>query len=384
MLYICIFMYFFFNIIMGKRIKKINYYFFQVFFIIFLGFTYKMGSDWIFYQKLYNEINIDNIKEFAKNGTEAGYLWYSLTMKKIFNFNYEIFMGITLGTCIYILLRELKKRAENFYLSVFIYLVIYLYNASIEPVVRQLIATTIIINSLKYIEKKLIVKFIIAVVLAAQFHKTAYIFVVLYFLDKIDLNMKMIVISLFTGIVGLSSAKMLLSKISLIFPTLSKYNYYFINQNYSEQMVSIEGILLKIILSLIFIYIILNSGNLERKYIKNSAIIYCILMILQYKLAILYRIQNYLAFFLALALASVGSIKIWNKKIRYQNNILSILLLFYFGISFYRTVANNKINIFKYTQYSNYFVENLKGELHKSLSDKIFFYEIKLNKLKED
>lgn len=147
MIYGVMFVYIFFNILRNTKIRRNKYIFLQIFMIIFLSFAYKMGIDWTEYQRFYN--NIEYIDILNYNNIEIGYSVYNLIVKKIFGFNYEIFMGLTIGICVYILLRELEKRAINFYLAVSLYFIMFLFGFCFEPVIRQLIATTLFIYSLK-------------------------------------------------------------------------------------------------------------------------------------------------------------------------------------------------------------------------------------------
>lgn len=375
-IYLIMFIYFFINIVQNKKITKFGYIFLQSFMIIFLSFTYKMGGDWINYQNLYN--NIENIDIFKYKQIEVGYSLYNLVMKKVFGFNYEIFMGITIGICVYILLRELKKKVSNYYLAVFLFFSLYLYQACFEPVVRQLIATTILIYSLKYIEEKKLLKYVIFMILAATFHRAAILFIGIYFLDKMNFKLRNIFFLIVIGFVATENTRIILDLLTNIVPSLSKFKIYLDNELYGLKKADYKILIKTLVRVSIFLYIIFYSYQFsffKKNYIKNSAIISCILLIFIKKFYILYRINNYLLFFFAISLSFVGELKLKNnKKLKYGNIIFPTLILFVFSLQYYKIITGNSYAIYKYGNYKNYFIELLKGNILENDETKIKNY----------
>lgn len=382
-IYLFLFIYFFINIIKNKK-SRVDFIFLQIILIFLLSFTYKMGSDWIPYQRFYN--NIDNINIFEYKSFEIGYTLYCFFMKKIFGFNYEIFMGITIGTCIYILLKELKKRTNNYFLATFIFTVQYLFNTSVEPVVRQLIALTILVYALKYIEEKKLYKFILFVVLASQFHMSAIIFLAIYGLEKVNIKKRTIIILFFVSIFLVENIDKIINLLSVIIPFFKKFEVYLISERYGEQKVSIFNILYKLLFSGGCLYLIFYSYDYykdKKNYIKNSAIIYCLLMNLQYKMAILYRIQDYLVFFFAIAISTKESIRfINNKKIKNARIFITLFLFIFYSYSFFKTLTGTELNRYRY-YYRNYFFEMIKGNIPNNFIEKSFIYEKEIKKIIE-
>lgn len=382
-IYLFLFIYFFINIIKNKK-SRVDFIFLQIILIFLLSFTYKMGSDWIPYQKFYN--NIDNINIIEYKRIEIGYTLYCFFMKKIFGFNYEIFMGITIGTCIYILLKELKKRTNNYFLATFIFTVQYLFNTSVEPVVRQLIALTILVYALKYIEEKKLYKFILFVILASQFHMSAIIFLAIYGLEKVNIKKRTIIILFFVSIFLVENIDKIINLLSLIIPFFKKFEVYLISERYGKQKASIFNILYKLLFSGGCLYLIFYSYDyykIKKNYIKNSAIIYCLLMNLQYKMAILYRIQDYLVFFFAIAISTKESIRfINNKKIKNARIFITLFLFIFYSYSFFKILTGTELNRYRY-YYRNYFFEMIKGNIPNNFIEKSFIYEKEIKKLIE-
>ncbi|WP_047394917.1 EpsG family protein [Cetobacterium sp. ZOR0034] len=377
--YYVILMYFLKNIIIKKTskiIKKIE----DIILLIFLSFSYYMGTDWLAYREIYN--NIEDKNKFINTKIEMGYLLYNLLMKKIFRMDYTIFMGVTLFICAAILLKELRERSVNKELATFIYLSLYLYNACIEPVVRQLIATTIIIYALKYIDRQKIFRYLLFILIASQFHKTAIIFLGLYFLDKLNLNLKNTIFFVIVSIVAIENIEVIFSLFSKLVPGLQKFEFYFTNTRYGQRSINLVQIIKRLIMSSMYIYIVFFAYDYyfqKKNYIKNAAILFCIILNLQYKLNILYRFQNYLSFFLAIVLSSVGYVKILNKRKTSFQTILPIIYLIFFSSIFYKSITNSELNKFRYGNYKNYFIEILKG--NRLTEKKVYIYQEKVMKM---
>lgn len=376
LIYGVIFIYFFIKILQNPKISKNSYNFLQVFMIIFLSFSYKMGIDWTEYQVFYN--NIENIDILNYKGLEIGYTIYNLVMKKVFGFNYEIFMGITIGACVYILLRELKKRAINYYLAVYLYLIMFLFGFCFEPVARQLIATTLFIYSLKYIEKKNIIKYILMILIASSFHKSAVILIVVYFLDKVEIKFKTAILMLLIGIISVENLGLLLDVFSKLLPSLNKFKKYINSEIYGISKFVLKDIFIRLIKSLISLYIIYFSYdffNKKRNYIKNLAVIYCIITALQSKFLILARIASYFTFFFVIALSSIGYLRFNQyRRVKKGSIIFLILIFFLYCMQFLIGLYNNDWSKYKYGNYKNYLVERLKGTHDEIDEEKINAY----------
>ena len=267
--------------------EKRNWKRFIVFVVIFLlAFSYQMGTDWLNYQYFY-DYDVPNIKlnNLFSNfqfmfSSEKGFVLLNILFYNL-GFNYELFTGIVIGSCLFLILNFIEKKSDNFYFSFFLSIVMFLFGYSLEPVLRQLIALALIITGFKYIEKRCFFKYLLIIILAVQFHLSAFIAIFFYFLEKIKLNKKrafLIFIGIYILILFLFN---IFLELSHIFPKLLKYEYYFFSSYYGlARSRTILGELYHIIIIVIYGYIIFYSYNFsprKKNYIKNMALFYIII-----------------------------------------------------------------------------------------------------------
>ena len=86
-------------------LKKKEY--FICFIMLFLSFSYEMGTDWVNYQDIYENHNF--------KGVEIGYILLNILGKKL-NLSYEMFMGILIFLSSFILLKIISKYSRNEYI----------------------------------------------------------------------------------------------------------------------------------------------------------------------------------------------------------------------------------------------------------------------------
>lgn len=89
------------------------------------------------------------------------------------------------------------KHSDNPFISVIIFMGIEFFTLSFTAL-RQMIAVAIVINSYSFIKEKKPIKFILLVLIASLFHKTAIIFLIAYFFRYISINKKTIIIAFVT------------------------------------------------------------------------------------------------------------------------------------------------------------------------------------------
>ena len=369
--------------------EKRNWKRFIVFVVIFLlAFSYQMGTDWLNYQYFY-DYDVPNIKlnNLFSNfqfmfSSEKGFVLLNILFYNL-GFNYELFTGIVIGSCLFLILNFIEKKSDNFYFSFFLSIVMFLFGYSLEPVLRQLIALTLIITGFKYIEKRCFFKYLLIIILAVQFHLSAFIAIFFYFLEKIKLNKKrafLIFIGIYILILFLFN---IFLELSHIFPKLLKYEYYFFSSYYGlARSRTILGELYHIIIIVIYGYIIFYSYNFsprKKNYIKNM-------------IPILYRVSDYFVVGFIISLASLKFIRLPNGKIiklkkRPIGCIIIIIFYFLFLLYFWKESYSTKLNRYRYGEYKNYFIEMINGTLKKDFYEKSEEYkkniEILLNEERE-
>ena len=382
--------------------EKRNWKRFIVFVVIFLlAFSYQMGTDWLNYQYFY-DYDVPNIKlnNLFSNfqfmfSSEKGFVLLNILFYNL-GFNYELFTGIVIGSCLFLILNFIEKKSDNFYFSFFLSIVMFLFGYSLEPVLRQLIALALIITGFKYIEKRCFFKYLLIIILAVQFHLSAFIAIFFYFLEKIKLNKKiafLIFIGIYILILFLFN---IFLELSHIFPKLLKYEYYFFSSYYGlARSRTILGELYHIIIIVIYGYIIFYSYNFsprKKNYIKNMALFYIIIYYFNNMIPILYRVSDYFVVGFIISLASLKFIRLPNGKIiklkkRPIGCIIIIIFYFLFLLYFWKESYSTKLNRYRYGEYKNYFIEMINGTLKKDFYEKSEEYkkniEILLNEERE-
>ena len=86
---------------------------------------------------------------------------------------------------------SIKHFSKNYFFSIFIFITFQFYIFQFSGL-RQSIAYSIILISLKYIKERNWIKFIVTVLIASTFHKTAIIFIPAYWIAKNKINIKSI------------------------------------------------------------------------------------------------------------------------------------------------------------------------------------------------
>ncbi len=182
----------FFNL----KISKTYYYFIVFWIVLVAGFRYAVGPDWPGYYFGYNILkdssNSDILQLSDSLGFEVGYVFISWLVSRtgyqIWAFNL-IFAGISI-----LLKTSTILKYSKFYLIglLLYYLPLYFFEDIIQ--IRQGFATGVTIFSIRYIISKEKWKFLVCILLAYQFHHSAFIFLPAYWIANIKLEYKYVII----------------------------------------------------------------------------------------------------------------------------------------------------------------------------------------------
>ena len=102
-----------------RRWKK-----FIIFIIIFIfAFSYQMGTDWINYQYFYDcEVPYMGLSDLYNKSTmfssEKAFVLLNILFYNL-GFSYELFIGVVISFSLFIILKFIEERADNFYFSFF-------------------------------------------------------------------------------------------------------------------------------------------------------------------------------------------------------------------------------------------------------------------------
>ena len=362
-----------------RRWKK-----FIIFIIIFIfAFSYQMGTDWINYQYFYDcEVPYMGLSDLYNKSTmfssEKAFVLLNILFYNL-GFSYELFIGVVISFSLFIILKFIEERADNFYFSFFLSIVIFLFGYSLEPVLRQLIALSLIVIGFKYIEKRCFFKYLFIIILAVQFHLSAFIALPLYFLEKVKLSKKKFLFILLGVYVSILLVSNIFLELTSIFPKLLKYEHYFLSSRYGlSRNRSILGEIYHIILVMVYVYIIFYGYNFSKRkknYLKNMALFYVIIDYFNNIFPILYRVSHYFVIGFVISLGTIKFIKLPNKKaIKLGRRSISYILIIFLYIPFlldaWKEIYGTKLNIYRYGNYKNYFVEMINGRLKNNFYEK--------------
>lgn len=381
LVYIYLSIFFLFGIIKNEifKNKKSN---FLIFLIIFLFvFSYQMGSDWLVYQDWYENIfsKLSWRDIFAQNmDAERGYILLNLIFFNL-GFSYELFMGTVLSVCSFIILKFIQKESKNYYLAFYFFLINGFLVALLEPIARQLIAVTFFIIAIKYMKERKIYKYIFTIIIATQFHESAFLLLPLYFIKHIKFSIKKVFF------ITLSSKILLDIFLIVIFFILPKYGSYLKSERYMPKAGSIK----MYIIYFYYVFIVFNVYKGSKKK-GNYTFILSSLFIIIYFLAtyfpIIKRFNVYFLPFMAITISNVGEISIFKTKVKNTIKkpfiILGTFLLF--TAMFYKNYYLDDLNRFRYLNYKNYFIELSKENIAKNFYEKSSSYKEKIDILQAE
>lgn len=158
--------------------KKILLVLLSLLFALVFGLRYNVGVDYLSYLEQYNTGYIDN----DISSDEFGFRWLNSLLHFI-NMPYPVAFISYAFIQFYFIVKGLRDKELLPFVIIFYFLTTYIFFSFNG--IRQSMAFSIIFFSLQFIKEKKIIKYILWIVIAALFHKSAIIFLPLYFiLDK--------------------------------------------------------------------------------------------------------------------------------------------------------------------------------------------------------
>lgn len=151
--------------------------------VLFMGLRSKfVGSeDCVNY---YNMMNRAIVREtwaefYNPDGVETGFQLFIFTISRLFNNAQMVFVvsAIIITASVFY---TIYKNSENVVLSVVMFITLGIMQFQMQGM-RQAVAMAVCMVAFEFVKKKKIIPFILLVVFAMQFHRTAIVFIIIYF-----------------------------------------------------------------------------------------------------------------------------------------------------------------------------------------------------------
>lgn len=185
--------------IFGKSAKKDNRYLVFMGVIIFLFFALRnknVGStDALFYYNLweqFGQISFQNIVTIFTYDLESGYLIFCWVLSHLFRDGQFVFVVSGLIYSITIC-KYLHDNSEDYMLGLLMFNGLAIVGFFMQGI-RQSLAICICLWAVKFCKERKLIPFLILLFVAIQFHASALVFIVAYFLYGIRINYKSIVL----------------------------------------------------------------------------------------------------------------------------------------------------------------------------------------------
>lgn len=320
----------------SKKFPKIeeNKKYLTIIFSILVLFLFlrapSVGVDTYNYKKIFQYCHeYDFFRLITSGRHEIGFKYYCKLISHIY-YNYSFFLMVTSIVSMIGVYYFLKDNSKNYMQSIFIFITFNFYGYFFG-ILRQALAISILLYSLKFIKERKLLSFLLFVFLASLFHKTALVFISLYFVYDLKIDRKRFIIW-FASII--------------LFLILKDYILNFIF-NYIYKPESLEAfsgdgykmliLLLGISFCAYFYQDKLLKQDKNNQLFINMVFIATIIQTLATIFSTAYRVTLYYSFGIVILLPNILKV-IENKKIKI---ILTIFMYLFLTLYFYLMTATS-------------------------------------------
>jgi len=281
---------------------------------IISAFRYNVGTDYVAYEEMFNGVATNTLPAFWIS-KEKGYLWLLEFVHMIGgNFQATCLITSVMIMCFsyYGFKFILKDKFSYMPLLTLLYIPGF-YFFSLNAI-RQSIAVSIFIFSVKYIYEQKPVKYFLLVLLAFFFHKSAIILFPLYWFLNIRLSRIAIV-----GLVAISVGLLAFNPFESLKNIFSVYDLMY-SRYLSDDTLSVSTTMLGRVISItssvgfLFVGALLDRNDRIQNVIFNSVLIFIILRLVSLDLSVMNRLAVYfkpmiIVFILFLIMSLINNVK---------------------------------------------------------------------------
>lgn len=298
---------------------------------------YDIGTDANVYTR-YFRFPFNNYAFQFDPDVETGYQYLVYLIREIYSSDYFLYFLVVAVASIYPVIYTLKSKSEDYPLSIYIYITFGLYFAMYNQI-RQCIAMGICFFATKYLVNKNFIKYLIAILIASQFHMTASLMLIFYFVchNKLRIEYKIIPIILSSAI----AAPLMIAHLAL---NNSRYEHYTEEASKGKNGLLTVGLYVAIA---IFFYVIGRRLRKENAEYRIYECMYLCGVALLLPIAMLgtdpagpQRIIQYFLYYVMLMFPIIF------KKI--NNKFIYVVFLFFSLVYFVLMIANNIAGVYPY------------------------------------
>ena len=362
----------FFDSGMTQGVKRNVYHLLTLSGILIYCCVYLNGSDWPAYEIFFNRIEWNNITLLSsERGFELGYSFLVVCFKTLgFNFMtsliiMKVFSFVIMSDFFYSASKSSYSTgyAKNVFFMLFIFYsfnCIYLY---VETIIRFDIALAIIVKSYKHIFKRQFLPFLFLVIVSAFFHKSSLIVLPLYWVEKVRVSNKTLLI-LYVCVILFLNASTLFFILDFLFSRFSSI-YLFLQLITYSKKTSLAGFsnpfsIGNLVFMCFFILMLFKRREIENSSIYGERLFaivityFFIYFITMYAGAISRIRLFYFPFFIVVLLIILS-------KGYFMRTLVFLCCISYFTLSMYGTIIERPVFIY-YTNYITALIEG-KGDL---------------------
>lgn len=170
-----------------------------VFLVMVGGFRYQVGADWESYERLF--FSLVNWSDVIVAREEILFTTFMYSIKNLFN-NYSVFVFILFVVSFSLKYNIIKCYSPDIFLSLMVYLYTLFLIYDINGL-RQGLSIGIVLQGIPFILNRKLCNFLILIIIASLCHISALLFLPLYYLAKMQISNKILLLS-FIPVMGVS------------------------------------------------------------------------------------------------------------------------------------------------------------------------------------
>lgn len=228
-----------------------------------------IGNDTVEYLRIFKDISLAGDMSNYIWRYEIGYLWLNKILS-LLTPQPQIILIVTSVIIMVGFARFIYKHSQMPWLSTYLFFTLGYYGMSMNTI-RLSIAIVIILFSYDYLRKQELIKFILAVILAFLFHRTAIVFLLAWPITKLKFNYKTVMYAGIGSVLIYTIFPIILRILLKIFPT---YEYYLgsLYLNGEIRLASVMNLLVGISIIVMGVFVNYHKQNNTIAYANNNTL----------------------------------------------------------------------------------------------------------------